>query len=92
MLDDFKAFVREQKVKVDEAAFAADEAFLRAMIHYDIDLALFGVSEARRNLVATAPQTRFALQLFSEAAQLAELRKAKPASSRGGMTGGFPNN
>ena len=92
MLDDFKAFVREQKVKVDEAAFAADEAFLRAMIHYDIDLALFGVSEARRNLVATDPQTRFALQLFSEAAQLAELRKAKPASSRGGMTGGFPNN
>ena len=33
---------------MDEAAFTKDEAFIRAMIHYDIDLALFGVAEARR--------------------------------------------
>ncbi len=35
--------------------------FIRAMIHYDIDLALFGVAEARRNLIAKDPQAQFAL-------------------------------
>jgi len=79
MLRAFKDFIRGQKVKIDEEAFARDQAFLRAMIHYDIDLALFGVSEARRNLVAADPQAQFALQLFPEAAQLAELRRSRPS-------------
>lgn len=82
MLRDFKQFIREQKLKVDEEAFAKDESFLRAMIHYDIDLALFGVSEARRNLIGSDPQAQFALHLFPEAAALAQLRQPKP--SRGG--------
>jgi carboxyl-terminal processing protease len=83
MLRAFKTFIREQKVKVDEEAFAKDAGFLRAMIHYDIDLALFGVSEARRNLVASDPQARFALGLFPEAAQLAELRRSRPSRTAG---------
>jgi carboxyl-terminal processing protease len=74
MLQEFKEFIRGQKVKVDEEAFAKDADFLRAMIHYDIDLALFGVSEARRNLVKSDPQAQYALQLFPEAERLAELR------------------
>jgi carboxyl-terminal processing protease len=82
MLQAFKQFIRDHKVKLDEEAFAADEPFLRAMIHYDIDLALFGVSEARRNLIAADPQARFALGLFPDAAALAELRQSR--SSRGG--------
>ena len=53
--------------KIDEAAFAKDVDFIRAMIHYDIDLALFGVDEARRNLIAKDPQAQFALQQFGEA-------------------------
>ena len=40
-------------------------------------LALFGVEEARRNLIGKDPQAQFALQLFPEAARLAELRRAK---------------
>jgi len=54
------------------------------MIHYDIDLALFGVSEARRNLVSRDPQAQLALQMFPEAERLAELRRAKVASRQGG--------
>ena len=38
------------------------------MIHYDIDLALFGVEEARRNLIARDPQAQFALQQFPRGA------------------------
>ncbi len=79
-LADFKEYVRSLKVKVDEAAFATDADFMRAMIHYDIDLALFGVSEARRNLVARDPQAQLALQQFPEAERLSELRRSKVAA------------
>jgi carboxyl-terminal processing protease len=74
---DFRAFLEKEKVKIDEEAFAKDTEFMKAMIRYSIDLALFGVSEARKNLFARDPQAQYALQLFPEAARLAELRKAK---------------
>jgi carboxyl-terminal processing protease len=77
MLAEFKAFLVTQKVAVDEALFEKDSDFLRALIHYDIDVALFGPSEARRNLLSKDPQARFALQQFPEAERLGELRKAK---------------
>ena len=77
MLADFKEFLVAQKVNVDEESFAKDADFIRAMIHYDIDVALFGPSEARRNLLSKDPQAQFALQLFPEAERLGELRKAK---------------
>jgi carboxyl-terminal processing protease len=78
-LEDFKAYLKAQKVKVDDEAVVKDAEFMKAMIHYSIDLALFGVSEARRNLFARDPQAQYALQLFPEAQQLAQLRKAKAA-------------
>ncbi len=77
MLAEFKAFLVAQKVTVDEESFGKDSDFLRALIHYDIDVALFGPSEARRNLLPKDPQARFALQQFPEAERLAELRKTK---------------
>ena len=79
MLKDFRQFLESDKmlVKIDEESFARDVEFIRAMIHYDIDLALFGVSEARRNLTASDPQAQYALQLFPEAEKLNELRQAK---------------
>ena len=70
MLEDFKTFLASQKIKVDEAAFAKDTDFIRAMIHYEIDMALFGLSEARRSLLAIDPQAQFALKLFPEAERL----------------------
>ena len=81
MVREFRASLQSQKIKIDEEAFKTDEQFIRAMIRYDIDLALFGVEEARRNLVAKDPQTQFALEQFGEAQRLTELARA---NSRGG--------
>jgi carboxyl-terminal processing protease len=77
MLAEFKSFLVAQKVAVDQELFARDSDFLRALIHYDIDVALFGPSEAHRNLLSKDPQAQFALQQFGEAERLGELRKAK---------------
>ena len=77
MLGEYKALLTSKKFAIDEASLAKDDAFIRAMIHYDIDLALFGVEEARRNLVAKDPQAQFALQQFPDAVKLTELARAK---------------
>jgi carboxyl-terminal processing protease len=77
MLADFKALLKQDKITIDEESFAKDIEFFRAMIHYDIDLALFGVEEARRNLVAKDPQAQFGLQQFPDAVKLTELARAK---------------
>ena len=81
MVADFKAFAASVGVKIDEAAFEADATFIKAMIRYDIDLALFGVAAARRHLFASDPQAQFALSLFSEAEQLTQLSRARAASN-----------
>ena len=86
MFADFRKLLEAQKVRIDEAALQQDADFIRAMIHYDIDVALFGLSEARRNLVAKDPQAQFALQQFGEAARLAQLSKTRtPGAGRGGQ-------
>src|SRR5687767_9919469 len=81
MLQDFRASLQPARIKIDEEAFKADDTFIRTMIHYDIDLALFGVEEARRNLISKDPQAQFALGQFGEAQRLTELARA---STRGG--------
>jgi hypothetical protein len=83
MLADFKAFLQAEKVKVDEAAFAKDLDFIKAMIHYDIDVALFGVGEAQKNLIAKDPQAQFALAQFGDAVRLTELAKNRTATKGG---------
>jgi carboxyl-terminal processing protease len=77
MLRDFKEFLATQKVRVDEESMASDIDFIRAMIHNEIDIALFGLSEARRNLLSKDPQAECALQSFADAERLAEMRKTK---------------
>jgi carboxyl-terminal processing protease len=77
MVADFKESLKAKKIVVDDAAFAKDETFIRAMLHYDIDLALFGVEEARRNLTAQDPQAQFALQQFPDAVKLTELARTR---------------
>jgi carboxyl-terminal processing protease len=87
MFADFRKFLETQKIRIDEESFKTDEAFIRAMIHYDIDVALFGVGEARRNLIVKDPQAQLALQQFGEAQKLAQLSKSHPAKpgGRGGQ-------
>lgn len=83
MVADFKSFLQSEKVKVDEAAFTKDAAFIKAMIHYEIDVALFGISEGQKNLIATDPQAQFALSQFTDAVKLTELAKARTGSKGG---------
>jgi hypothetical protein len=75
MMNDFKASLKPLRIKIDEAAFKQDEAFILAMIHYDIDLALFGVEEARRNLIRRDPQAQFAIDQFGDAVRLTEMTR-----------------
>jgi carboxyl-terminal processing protease len=83
MIGAFRKLLDSQKLRIDEAALKQDDAFIRAMIHYDIDVALFGIDEARRNLVARDPQSQFALQQFAEAERLNALGKTR--TSRGAV-------
>jgi carboxyl-terminal processing protease len=84
MLADFKSTLASRKVKVDEDSFAKDDTFIRAMIHFEIDSALFGMEEARRNLIAKDPQAQFGLAQFPEAAHLLELSANKSTRSSKG--------
>jgi carboxyl-terminal processing protease len=75
MLEDFRQFVVSRKLPVDDAAFAKDKEFIRALIRYEIDVALFSAAVARQNLIAKDPQAQFALTLFGEAERLLALPK-----------------
>jgi carboxyl-terminal processing protease len=70
MVADFKQFVAAQRVRIDEAAFAADQAFIKAMIHFEVDTDLFGIEEARRSLSRVDPQMQAAVGLFNDAQKL----------------------
>ena len=83
MVNEFKQSLVEQKVRIDEDAWAKDADFIKVMIHYGIDEALFGVAEAQKNLIAHDPQAQFALTQFPEAVKLTELSKNR-TSTRGG--------
>jgi carboxyl-terminal processing protease len=83
MVADFKQFLQDQKIRIDEESWTKDAGFIRAMLHYEIDDALFGTTERQRNLIAADPQAQFALQQFGEAVKLTELAKNR-TSTRGG--------
>jgi carboxyl-terminal processing protease len=83
MLADYKESLKSQRITSEEDAFAKDLPFIKAMIHYDIDLALFGVEEARRNLIAVDPQAQFGLQQFPDAASLNEARQRAGKGQKG---------
>jgi carboxyl-terminal processing protease len=77
MLAEFKEHLKKQKVKMDEAAWEKDKEFLRAMIRYEIDVDLFSVAEARKNLARVDPQLQYSLGLFPEAEKLTQLTKTR---------------
>jgi carboxyl-terminal processing protease len=85
MVADFREYLKTERFKIEEDALAKDAEFIKAMIRYEIDLALFGTSEARRHLVQVDPQVEVALTQFGEAQRLLTLSKsgrgaAKPAN------------
>jgi carboxyl-terminal processing protease len=82
-VQEFKQFLKDEKVKIDEEAFQKDLEFIKSQIHFEIDVALFGVSEAQKNLISRDPQAQFALAQFGEAVKLTELAKNRTASKGG---------
>jgi len=70
MIEDFATYARTQIPRFDEAGFRQDLDFVRAMIRFEIDRALFGMAEARRHLVQVDPQAQLAVSLFGEAEAL----------------------
>lgn len=76
LVEEFRQYLQEQRLTIDEAAFAADLPFIRAMIKYEVDVDLFGVEEARRNLSTVDPQVRAAFEYFDEARSLLARRQA----------------
>jgi carboxyl-terminal processing protease len=84
MLADFRKFLQDEKIKIDEASFTKDLEFIKAMIHFENDVALFGIAEAQKNLIAKDPQAQFALAQFADAVRLTELAKNR-TSAKGGQ-------
>jgi hypothetical protein len=76
MIAEFRQHLEKSRVRIDEAGWQQDEAFIRAMIRFEIDVDLFGVAVARKNLAQQDPQLQFALTLFPEAAALRRLSAA----------------
>ena len=74
MVAEFKQHV-QSLVKIDEAGWQEDLEFIRAMIRFEIDLDLFGVSTAWQHLVKRDPQVQLAVQSFPEARQLLEVSR-----------------
>jgi carboxyl-terminal processing protease len=83
MVQDFRDFVAGRKLPIDEAAWTKDKEFIRAMIRYEIDVALFSAATARQRLIADDPQAQFALTLFPDAVTLFELSQGRNASRVG---------
>jgi carboxyl-terminal processing protease len=80
MLNEFKALVQRSPIVFDEASWQKDLDYIKAMIHREIDMDLFGVAVAYQNLAKRDPQLQFALGLFPEAQQLLEV--GRQAQSR----------
>jgi len=76
MVADFRALLRADRIRVNDESFKKDNDFIKAMIRYEIDRALFGVSEAKHHLIEVDPQAKVALTMFGEAARLSELSKS----------------
>ena len=75
MVSDYKEFLKGEKLKIDEDAFAKELDFIKAMIRFEIDNAVFGIADARRHLISVDPQAQAALQNFGEAQKLTEMSK-----------------
>ncbi|MGH9141753.1 MAG: S41 family peptidase [Vicinamibacterales bacterium] len=75
MVADFREQLKADRVKIDEEAFQKDLVYIKAMIRFEIDNAVFGIADARRHMIMVDPQAQAALTMFGEAQKLTELSK-----------------
>jgi carboxyl-terminal processing protease len=80
MLAEFKQLVMSTPIPFDEAMWQKDLPFIKAMLHREIDVDLFGVAAAYQNIARSDPQLQYALTLFPEAQAL--LDASRQARSR----------
>jgi len=78
MVAEFKQMVKDLRIPIDEAMWQKDQDFIKAMIHKEIDVDLFGEAAAFKGLTKRDPQLQFAVGLFPEAQTLLDLRKQRP--------------
>ena len=81
MVKDFREQLVANRLKIDDAAFQKDLVFIKAMIRFRIDEAVFGIAEARRRLVDVDPQAQAAIASFGEAEKLAGVAR-RPRTGR----------
>jgi carboxyl-terminal processing protease len=84
LMAEFRQYVESFKpvIKIDEEAWKTDQNFIRAMVRFEIDLDLFGVEAAWRNLVKLDPQLQYSLGLFPEAQTLLDTARQATATRR----------
>jgi carboxyl-terminal processing protease len=73
---EFREQLKADHVRMDEEGFKHDADFIKAMLRFEIDKAVFGIAEARRHLIGVDPQAQAALGMFGEAQKLTELSKS----------------
>jgi carboxyl-terminal processing protease len=80
MVEEFRTHVVDSGIEIDEAGWEADLSFIRAMVRYEIDVDLFGLAEAQRNLVSRDPQLQHGMELFDDAERLLRLSQSAGAT------------
>jgi carboxyl-terminal processing protease len=77
MVAEFQKYVESRRMKIDQAAWTQDRAFIVAMVRFEIDAAVFGTGVARRRLLEVDPQAQHALGLFPQAEKLLTMAKTR---------------
>jgi carboxyl-terminal processing protease len=76
MIAEFRDQLKADRIKIDDQAFQKDLDFIKAMMRYRIDEAVFGFVEAEKHLIAVDPQAQVGLSMFPEAQSLLTLDRA----------------
>jgi len=82
MIAEFREQVVADRIKIDEAAFQKDLDFIKAMIRYRIDEAVFGFAEAEQHLIQVDPQAQLGMSMFAEAQKLLTLNKGNSRAAQ----------
>lgn len=83
MVAAFRTFAVSRNTVIDEEAWSKDLPFIRAMIRFEIDQAVFDIATARQRLIQADPQAGYALGRFAEAERL--LAQSQSRSGRIGQ-------
>ncbi len=73
LLANFRAFIEQKEVKIDEKEYEKDLPFIKARLKAQVAQVLFGTEGAIAVLVDVDPQIQKALTLFPEAMRIAKL-------------------